>query len=74
MRKLLKQHKTQSVVVNNVRMVLHTDNLNCRQYVYCFDVEPIEVEGQTPITKIYVPAMNNNKLLRNRFSEYVHEH
>lgn len=62
------------VVVNNVRMVLHTDNLNCRQYVYCFDVEPIEVEGQTPITKIYVPAMNNNKLLRNRFSEYVHEH
>jgi len=37
-------------------------------------VEPIEVEGQAPITKIYVPAMKNNKLFRNRFSEYVHEH
>jgi len=46
--------------VKSVQMVMQRDDINCLQYVYCFDVEPIEVEGQAPITKIYVPAMKLN--------------
>ena len=59
------------IVVNNVRLESQTDNSNRLQYVYCFDVEPIEVEGQAPITKIYVPAMKDNKLFRNRLSSFM---
>ena len=46
--------------VTNYHIETQRDDLNCLQYVYCFDVEPIEVEGQAPITKIYVPAMKIN--------------
>ena len=46
--------------VTSVRMIMQRDSMDCLQYVYCFDVEPIEVNGQAPITKIYVPAMKIN--------------
>jgi len=46
--------------VTDYHVEVHRDDLDCLQYVYCFDVEPIEVEGQAPITKIYVPAMKIN--------------
>ena len=48
-----------NIVVNDVDIVMHINNMNCYEYVYCFCVDPIVSVDETVIDKIYVPAMKS---------------
>lgn len=48
-----------NIVVNDVDIVMHINNMNCYEYVYCFCVDPIVSVDGTVIDKIYVPAMKS---------------
>ena len=48
-----------NIDIQNVRLVLQVDNLNCYEYVYCFYIEPITTPDGTEIDRLFVPAMKS---------------
>ena len=47
------------IEVKDVDIVMHIDNMNCYEHVYCFYIEPITAPDGTLIDRIYVPAMKS---------------